>query len=102
MGLISQNSFGKGSVGQNSFGKASVAASSSYSPALSGSSSKNGTLKRNKTTTPTPSVFMSNSAVTTPTGADNQLDFLLKSLAKEALSGIHRDEARNETKTDGE
>lgn len=29
---------------------------------------------------------------------DNQLDFLLKSLAKEALSGISRDEAKNETK----
>lgn len=92
-----------GLVSNNSFGKASVAASSSYSPALSGSSSKNGTLKRNKQTTPTPSVFLPNSSVTTPTGgsADNQLDFLLKSLAKEALSGIHRDEARNETKAEG-
>lgn len=46
-------------------------------------------------------MFLSNSAVTTPTGAENQLDFLLKSLAKEALNGIHRDEARNETKAEG-
>ncbi|XP_076254642.1 uncharacterized protein LOC143192822 isoform X1 [Rhynchophorus ferrugineus] len=90
IGLVSQNSFGKGSVGQNSFGKSSVACGSTYSPALS-NSSKNGTLKRNKTVTPT-----GNGPVSpTPSNADSQLDFLLKSLAKESLTGVARDESRN-------
>ncbi|XP_022902726.2 band 4.1-like protein 5 isoform X2 [Onthophagus taurus] len=89
LGLASQSSFGKGSTGHNSFGKASIGCGSSYSPVLS-VGSKNGTLKRNKTaTTPTSPTPSSN--------ADSQLDFLLKSLAKETLSGIQRDESRNET-----
>ncbi|RZC35702.1 band 4.1-like protein 5, partial [Asbolus verrucosus] len=92
LGLVSQNSFGKGSVGQNSFGKASVGCSSSYSPVLS-TGSKNGTLKRNKPTTPTGSLVAKSP---TPSNNDSQLDFLLKSLAKETFSGIQRDEARNE------
>lgn len=104
---MSQNSFGKGSIGQNSFGKASIGCNSSYrydfvytfwrlhcfyppsyySPVLS-NGSKNGTLKKNKPTTPTSP---------TPSNADSQLDFLLKSLAKETLTGIQRDESRNES-----
>ncbi|KAK9752001.1 FERM N-terminal domain [Popillia japonica] len=87
IGLVSQNSFGKGSIGQNSFGKASIGCNSSYSPVLS-NGSKNGTLKKNKPTTPTSP---------TPSNADSQLDFLLKSLAKETLTGIQRDESRNES-----
>ncbi|XP_044260474.1 band 4.1-like protein 5 isoform X1 [Tribolium madens] len=69
-------SLGKGSVGQNSFGKGSIGCNS-YSPVLS-TGSKNGTLKRNST----------------PTSPNNdiQLDFLLKSLAKET----QKDETRNE------
>ncbi|CAH0549113.1 unnamed protein product [Brassicogethes aeneus] len=86
IGLISQNSFGKSSIGHNSFGKASVGCSSHYSPVLS-NSSKNGTLKRNRAAT---------SKSPTPSNNDSQLDFLLKSLAKETLTGINRDEARNE------
>ncbi|XP_068902139.1 band 4.1-like protein 5 isoform X4 [Tenebrio molitor] len=89
LGLASQSSFGKGSVGQNSFGKGSVGCSSSYSPVLS-TGSKNGTLKRKATTPTSP----------TPSNTDSQLDFLLKSLAKEAFSGIQRDEARNEINRD--
>ncbi|XP_049824922.1 band 4.1-like protein 5 isoform X2 [Aethina tumida] len=83
LGLISQNSFGKGSVGKNSVG-----CSSSYSPVLS-VSSKNGTLKRNKTPTVT-------ATSPTPSNNDSQLDFLLKSLAKETLNGINIDETRND------
>jgi hypothetical protein len=52
--------------------------------------SKNGTLKRKATTPTSP----------TPSNTDSQLDFLLKSLAKEAFSGIQRDEARNEINRD--
>ncbi|XP_063930167.1 band 4.1-like protein 5 isoform X3 [Zophobas morio] len=89
LGLVSQSSFGKGSIGQNSFGKGSVGCSSSYSPVLS-TGSKNGTLKRKPTTPTSP----------TPSNTDSQLDFLLKSLAKEAFSGIQRDEARNEISRD--
>lgn len=60
------------------------------SPALSGGS-KNGTLKTNKSNTPTaPPVSP------TLSSADSELDVLLKSLAKETLSGIQRDESRNE------
>jgi len=87
LGLVSQNSFGKGSLGQNSFGKASVACSSSYSPVLS-VGSKNGTLKK-------PSSPSSPPASPAPSNTDSQLDVLLKSLAKETFSGIQRDEARN-------
>ncbi|XP_030749014.1 band 4.1-like protein 5 isoform X2 [Sitophilus oryzae] len=91
LGLVSQSSFGKGSVGQNSFGKSSIAYGSAYSPALS-SSSKNDTLKRNKSVTPS----SNGPAVSpTPSNADSQLDFLLKSLAKESLTGVARDESRN-------
>lgn len=92
LGLNGQNSFGKGSVGQNSFGKASIACGPAYSPAMSNTSSKNNTLKRNKSTTPT-----SNVPAISPvsSNADSQLDFLLKSLAKESLTGVARDESRN-------
>ncbi|KRT83909.1 FERM domain containing protein, partial [Oryctes borbonicus] len=92
IGLVSQNSFGKGSIGQNSFGKASIGCNSSYSPVLS-NGSKNGTLKKNKPTTPN----ILDTSSPTPSNADSQLDFLLKSLAKETLSGIQRDESRNES-----
>lgn len=62
-----------------------------FSPALSHNSSKNNTLKRNKSTTPT-----SNPPISpTSSNADSQLDFLLKSLAKESMSGVARDELRN-------
>ncbi|XP_072383042.1 uncharacterized protein yrt isoform X2 [Diabrotica undecimpunctata] len=100
IGLISQSSFGRTSAGQNSFGKASVSSvgktsiggGSSNSPVLS-VSSKTGTLPRNKPITPTsplPPVSP------TPSNTDSQLDFLFKSLAKESLSGIARDDKRNE------
>lgn len=70
------------------------------SPALS-VSSKNSSLKRNKPITPTiPTSFLP-AASPTSSSADNQLDFLLKSLAKETMNGMHRDEARNEAKADG-
>ncbi|XP_025830955.1 band 4.1-like protein 5 isoform X2 [Agrilus planipennis] len=109
LGLLSQNSFGKGSighssfgkasVGQNSFGKASIGCSSSYSPALSISSSKNGTLKRSQQAS-SPTSFKELSVSPTPSStADSQLDMLLKSLAKETLNGVHRDEKRNEVST---
>lgn len=66
-----------------------------YSPVLS-VSSKNGTLKRNKTPTVT-------ATSPTPSNNDSQLDFLLKSLAKETLNGINIDETRNDmNKIDGE
>lgn len=59
---------------------------------MSNTSSKNNTLKRNKSTTPT-----SNLPAISPvsSNADSQLDFLLKSLAKESLTGVARDESRN-------
>ncbi|CAG9770039.1 unnamed protein product [Ceutorhynchus assimilis] len=90
LGLSGQNSFGKSSIGRNSFGKSSIACGPAYSPALS-SSSKNSSSKR-KSATPT-----SNIAAISPvsSNADSQLDFLLKSLAKESLSGVSRDECRN-------
>ncbi|XP_066153819.1 band 4.1-like protein 5 [Euwallacea fornicatus] len=90
LGLCSQNSFGKGSLGRNSVGKSSIACGSAYSPVLS--NSKNNTLKRNKSTTPT-----SNGPAISPisSNADSQLDFLLKSLAKESMTGVARDESRN-------
>lgn len=91
LGLGGQNSFGKGSVGQNSFGKSSIACGSTYSPALS-NSSKNDTLKRNKSASPT-STCPPISPVSS--NADSQLDFLLKSLAKESMTGVARDESRN-------
>ncbi|CAG9861121.1 unnamed protein product [Phyllotreta striolata] len=96
---VGHNSFGKSSIGHNSFGKASVnsygrasvGGASCNSPVLS-TGSKNGTLQRNKSATPSqvPSVSP------TPSNADSQLDFLFKSLAKESLSGINRDDKRNE------
>ncbi|XP_050316156.1 band 4.1-like protein 5 [Anthonomus grandis grandis] len=88
LGLNGQNSFGKGSIGQGSFGKSSVCGA--YSPALSTSSSihKNDTLKRTKS----PSIPSPISPVSS--NADSQLDFLLKSLAKESLN-VARDESRN-------
>lgn len=77
------------SVGKGSFGKASIGGSSTYSPILS-PPSKNGTLKKNKPTSPTslgpPSISPTTSL------ADSQLDYLLKSLAKEALSGFQKDD----------
>ncbi|ERL87812.1 hypothetical protein D910_05201 [Dendroctonus ponderosae] len=91
LGLTGQSSFGKGSAGQNSFGKSSIACGLANSPALSHSSSKSSTLKRNKSTTPT-----SNPPISpTSSNADSQLDFLLKSLAKESMTGVARDELRN-------
>ncbi|XP_017785714.1 PREDICTED: band 4.1-like protein 5, partial [Nicrophorus vespilloides] len=60
----------------------------SHSPVLSMGGSKNGTLKRNRAASSPPiSPTLSN--------ADSQLDVLLKSLAKETLTGIQMDEARN-------
>ncbi|XP_060532797.1 band 4.1-like protein 5 isoform X2 [Cylas formicarius] len=92
LGVTGQNSFGKGSVGQSSFGKGSSRGSSHYSPVPS-IGSKNGTLRKNKAGTPTgagPPV-----SPTPSSNADSQLDFLLKSLAKESLTGVSRDESRN-------
>ncbi|KAL1502085.1 hypothetical protein ABEB36_007283 [Hypothenemus hampei] len=90
IGLHALNgSFGKGSVGRNSFGKSSIACGS-YSPALSdSSSSKTNSITRNK--------VMANKPAISPvsSNADSQLDFLLKSLAKESMSGVARDESRN-------
>ncbi|KAJ8957990.1 hypothetical protein NQ318_001992 [Aromia moschata] len=108
---VSQSSFGKASVGQNSFGKASVnsfgrtsagnsfgkasiGCSSTYSPVLS-VSSKNGTLPRNKPSTPTTPLPATSP---TPSNTDSQLDLLFKSLAKESLNGFARDDKRNENK----
>ncbi|KAG5893101.1 hypothetical protein JTB14_024301 [Gonioctena quinquepunctata] len=109
---VGHNSFGKASVGQssfgkasvksfektsngNSFGKASVGCGSAYSPVLS-VHSKNGTLPRNKPTTPTSPTCLIPQTSPTPSNTDSQLDFLFKSLAKESLSGIARDDKRNE------
>ncbi|XP_074040513.1 yurt isoform X3 [Leptinotarsa decemlineata] len=118
IGIVSQNSFGKASVGRSSFGKASVGQNSfgkasvhsfgkvsngnsfgkasvgcgSSSPVLS-VSSKNGTLPRSKPVSPT-TVLPPTSP--TPSNTDSQLDFLFKSLAKESLTGIARDDKRNE------
>lgn len=64
-----------------------------YSPVLS-VSSKNGTLPRIKPTTPTSPLAPPISP--TSSNADTQLDFLFKSLAKESLSGIAKDDRRNE------
>lgn len=67
-----------------------------FSPVLS-IGSKNGTLPRNK------SAANNQAAVSpTPSSTDSQLDILFKSLAKESLSGITRDDKRNEiNKLDG-
>ncbi|KAJ8972696.1 hypothetical protein NQ314_000063 [Rhamnusium bicolor] len=109
IGIVSQSSFGKASVGQNSFGKASVnsfgktsmgnsfgkasvGCGSSYSSVLS-VGSKNGTLPRNKPSTPTSSLPPTSP---TPSTTDSQLDFLFKSLAKESLNGFSRDYKGNE------
>ncbi|KAK5638974.1 hypothetical protein RI129_013269 [Pyrocoelia pectoralis] len=77
------------SIGKGSFGKASIGGSSTYSPVLS-LPSKNGTLKKNKPISPTslgpPSISPTSSL------ADTQLDYLLKSLAKETLSGFQKDD----------
>ncbi|CAH1117628.1 unnamed protein product [Phaedon cochleariae] len=112
---VGQSSFGKASVGQssfgkasvtsfgntstaNSFGKASVGCASSYSP-VSYAASKSGTLPRNNHTAPVGLTPVS----PTPSNADSQLEFLFKSLAKESLSGISKDDKRNEnTESDTE
>ncbi|XP_057655697.1 band 4.1-like protein 5 isoform X3 [Diorhabda carinulata] len=99
-GLVSQSSFGRASIGQNSFGKASICSagkvslggSTSQSPVPS-VNSRNGTLPRNKPTTPTSPLPPISP---TPSNNDSQLDFLFKSLAKESLTGMARDDKRNE------
>lgn len=100
IGLVSQSSFGRASIGQNSIGKASISSvgkvslggSTSQSPVPS-VNSKNGTLPRNKPTTPTSPLPPISP---TPSNNDSQLDFLFKSLAKESLTGMARDDKRNE------
>ncbi|XP_057655696.1 band 4.1-like protein 5 isoform X2 [Diorhabda carinulata] len=100
VGLVSQSSFGRASIGQNSFGKASICSagkvslggSTSQSPVPS-VNSRNGTLPRNKPTTPTSPLPPISP---TPSNNDSQLDFLFKSLAKESLTGMARDDKRNE------
>ncbi|KAF5291785.1 hypothetical protein FQA39_LY14273 [Lamprigera yunnana] len=71
---------------QDSLGKASVGESLTYSPILS---SQNGTLKKkvNPSVSPVSSL------------GDSQLDYLLKSLAKETLNGFHKEDSKNETMT---
>lgn len=61
------------------------------------SSSKNGTLKRNKPNSPTSLV----PPPVSPTSSigDSQLDYLLKSLAKETLNGINKDDPKNDAST---
>ncbi|KAK4877904.1 hypothetical protein RN001_010410 [Aquatica leii] len=71
----------------DSVGKTSLGGSSTYSPVLSSSGSKNGTLKKKVA----PSVSPVSSL------GDSQLDYLLKSLAKETLNGFHKDDSKNET-----
>ncbi|KAF5284133.1 hypothetical protein FQR65_LT00133 [Abscondita terminalis] len=70
---------------QDSAGKASV----ELSPVLSSTSSKNGTLKK-KANQVAPSISPVSSL------GDSQLDYLLKSLAKETLNGFHNDDSKNE------
>ncbi|XP_056636795.1 band 4.1-like protein 5 isoform X2 [Diorhabda sublineata] len=100
VGLVSQSSSGRASIGQNSFGKASICSagkvslggSTSQSPVPS-VNSRNGTLPRIKPTTPTSPLPPISP---TPSNNDSQLDFLFKSLAKESLTGMARDDKRNE------